>query len=983
MTKRLWLTRTTGWLLTLLLAAAAFLPARQAAQASSQHAPRSDVLPAETCVLDSGTNTRTCELWAKTGSITMPGGATVNILGYADTADGAASLPGPMIIANQGETVQVIVNNTLAEPTALIFSGAGGKPDLTGIAPGGSGAYTLTDVQPGTYLYEAGPLPNAQHQVAMGLYGGLIVRPAGAPGQAYAGAESAFNDEALLVLSEVDPALNNSANPAAFDLRAYAPKYFMINGKAYPETAPIPTAAGNSVLLRLINAGVNAHSASLLGLRKTVLSTDGSPFTYSHRAVAETLAPGQTADVLVGVPANAPAGARYAFYDANLLLHNNNQSSGTTVDFGGMLTFLVIPDGTGGGDTSGPVTGSVALSPNPTGGGNPVSVSAGVDDVTTGGGTITAAEFFIDATGANGSGMPMAAQDGAFDEVAEAVNGALDTATLAGLASGSHTIYVHGQDAAGNWGAFNFATLNLDKTGPATTGVTLTPKVSNGSMAIALKATGNDSTTGGANIVAAEYTLDGGAAVAMAVTSPASISSLTATIPAGLAAGDHALAVRSQDAHGNWGGLATAVLRIDQTGPVASNVLARPNPNNGTLGYTASIQSVRVDASLADAGANVSAVEGFIDATGSSGTGFPFTPADGSFNGPNENAYAFIPLATVRALSEGSHTLSVHGRDSAGNWGAFATTSLLVDKTRPTVSGVTAATGPGNSVTLSAAATDTATNLTAAEWYEGTDPGAGRGTALQAADGTFNSTSEGLTGTISTLSGGSHTLYVRAKDAAGNWSLVGSVVVNIAATDAIFADGFESANFSAWSLATGAGISTTNVTPLVGAYSMRAAITGNTPGFVTDSTPNNETSYFARFNFDPRGTLTGTSQHDIFSGVNNAGTVIFRVQYRRTTAGGGTYQVRAQVVRAGGVTNSNWYNITNNTSNTIEIEWNSGASAAFRLYVNGTLQQTMTGLNTSAYQLGAVRLGPSAGLTTGMSGAEYFDAFVSRRYTRP
>ena len=47
----------------------------------------------------------------------------------------------------------------------------------------------------------------------MGLYGILIVRPATA-GQAYdsdPSASSAYNDEATLVLSEIDPALNNSA----------------------------------------------------------------------------------------------------------------------------------------------------------------------------------------------------------------------------------------------------------------------------------------------------------------------------------------------------------------------------------------------------------------------------------------------------------------------------------------------------------------------------------------------------------------------------------------------------------------------------------------------------------------------------------------------------------------------------------------------------------------------------------------------------
>ncbi|MEB0014969.1 multicopper oxidase domain-containing protein, partial [Glaciimonas sp. Cout2] len=79
-------------------------------------------------------------------------------------------------------------------------------PDRVGAAPGASTSYTFTASRPGTYLYEAGLVPNGQHQVAMGLYGALIVRPA-ISGQAY-DATTAFDDEAVLVISEIDPALN-------------------------------------------------------------------------------------------------------------------------------------------------------------------------------------------------------------------------------------------------------------------------------------------------------------------------------------------------------------------------------------------------------------------------------------------------------------------------------------------------------------------------------------------------------------------------------------------------------------------------------------------------------------------------------------------------------------------------------------------------------------------------------------------------------
>jgi len=104
--------------------------------------------------------------------------------------------------------------------------------------------------------------------------------------------------------------------------------------------------------------------------------------------------------------------------------------------------------------------------------------------------------------------------------------------------------------------------------------------------------------------------------------------------------------------------------------------------------------------------------------------------------------------------------------------------------------------------------------------------------------------------------------------------------------------------------------------------------------------------------------------------------MIFRVQYRRTS--GGLYQIRGAVLRSGGTTYTGWYTITN-AAHAIEIVWQSASTASFGLYIDGSLKQTLSGLNTNAYRLDSVRLGPSAGLASGMSGTEYYDAFVSSR----
>ncbi len=154
--------------------------------------------------------TASYELWAKTGTATLYGTTSVTIWGYSTSDVGAPSLPGPQLTVNQGDCVSVTLHNSLTETTALLFQGQDMIPDTQGVAAGGVTQYIFTASRPGTFLYEAGLIPGTQHQVAMGLYGALVVRPVEGVNQAYNSPSPAFTSDAVLVLSEIDPALNNS-----------------------------------------------------------------------------------------------------------------------------------------------------------------------------------------------------------------------------------------------------------------------------------------------------------------------------------------------------------------------------------------------------------------------------------------------------------------------------------------------------------------------------------------------------------------------------------------------------------------------------------------------------------------------------------------------------------------------------------------------------------------------------------------------------
>ena len=717
------------------------------------------------------------DLYAERGTMALPAATptTVNVFGYSTTAAAVTAPGGPTLVACAGTPVTINLYNGLtasgtapAETTSLLFQGQPMPPDRVGIAPGATAkSYTLNVAQPGTYLYEAGLTPNAQHQTAMGLYGALVVRPAsaGVPvvGQAY-GATTPFDDEAVVLTSEIDPKLNNAANPAAFDMRTYTPTYSLVNGDAYPNGTLISTGPGRHVLMRYVNAGILSHSMGVLGLNQTLVANDGSPYLDARHVVAETFGPGQTTDVITTIPAAATTGSKYAVYDASLSLNN-----GSTTGLGGMLTFLQVGASTATGPTS-------AISTVATAGAPVTSITGFTGTVTSTTGTITEAHYYIDSPA-----TPITVATTPTSGTAFTV-----TFTSPTTATGVHTIYLQASDANG-LGAITQATATIpapvvtDTTAPAVSGVAVNPASTTGAAPVTVTAQASDVATGGHDIASAQYSIDGGALVAMTVTkSGPGTANLQASIPAatlgGLAQGSHNVAVQSTDAAtpGNTSALsAPVVLVIDRTAPTTSGVSASKNPTNGAIGFDVNTPAVRVTATATDTQSNIGGAEGFIDTVGAFGTGFQFTPADGFFNAATEVLRGDIPLTTIVQLSNGSHTISVRSKDALGNWGTTSSVALVVDKAAPaiTANGVTVTPTPavyGTTATLSVSASDSGmSGLNGGQyWFDSATPPANP-TA-------FTGSTSPLTATMSlgTLSVGIHTVYVRVNDAAGNVSAV-------------------------------------------------------------------------------------------------------------------------------------------------------------------------------------------------------------------
>jgi FtsP/CotA-like multicopper oxidase with cupredoxin domain len=288
-------------------------------------------------------------LCAVPGSATLTGAVTVPIWGFAlapslGACSGlAASLPGPVLSVNEGDTVTVNVTNALPAGHTLSFDvpGINFDPGPTNAAVGGTVTRTFTASAPGTYLYTSGG--DGGRQQAMGLYGALIVRPPTA-NQAYDPAATAYDVEATLVLSAVDPAFNSTADPNTFNMYNYRATYWLINGKAYPDTAPgITATAGQRVLLRYLSAGYDNTTMLLLGMHQHVVARDARLLNNAFDAAAETIPASATEDAIATVPATAPPSANgFALYNRQLHLTNGAQTGTTPTPTtgGGMLTFI-------------------------------------------------------------------------------------------------------------------------------------------------------------------------------------------------------------------------------------------------------------------------------------------------------------------------------------------------------------------------------------------------------------------------------------------------------------------------------------------------------------------------------------------------------------------------------------------------------------------------------------------------------------------
>jgi hypothetical protein len=322
-------------------------------------------------------------------TLTMPDAVTIPAWGFALNStvvdggapipgDGIVTVPGPVLVVPTDQTVVTVkLTNNLTEPVSLQILGqqlsnntgpvwtvgltntiaaTQARPEGNFRArvrsfshetpPGGTGIYTWTGFKPGTFLLQSGT--NPAKQVQMGLFApvkkDMTSGGAGVPAEAYTGVP--YDKELLLVFHEVDPVIQGAIAAGTYGFVPGAtvgssisrtPKYFLINGKAFPDPALRPVNAGNRinagerVLVRFLNGGLETYVPQLQGLYMKVWAEDGNLYKYPRENYGNELPPTKTIDAVI-----TPASGRLPFYDARLNLSNAGSP------LGGMMGVIVV-----------------------------------------------------------------------------------------------------------------------------------------------------------------------------------------------------------------------------------------------------------------------------------------------------------------------------------------------------------------------------------------------------------------------------------------------------------------------------------------------------------------------------------------------------------------------------------------------------------------------------------------------------------------
>lgn len=213
-------------------------------------------------------------------------------------------VPGPAIRVVQGDLVVVALHNRLPEGTSIHWHGLAvpdGQDGVAGVTqdaipPGATATYSFVARAAGTYWYHSHQ--DSAVQVGRGLYGPLIVDPPGAASADVADRTLIYDEWPLGLLGSHVP---KSGDPLLITYTTYS-----VNGRNGAAIEPVRWRPGQTVRLRLVDAGNLVHFLHLDGIPYRVTAFDGHSVTGGP-LTADVLAigPGERIDIEFQGPAGS------------------------------------------------------------------------------------------------------------------------------------------------------------------------------------------------------------------------------------------------------------------------------------------------------------------------------------------------------------------------------------------------------------------------------------------------------------------------------------------------------------------------------------------------------------------------------------------------------------------------------------------------------------------------------------------------------
>jgi FtsP/CotA-like multicopper oxidase with cupredoxin domain len=224
------------------------------------------------------------------------------------------TVPGPTLVADDGDKVAIVLHNNLPESTSIHFHGLqtpnamDGTTDITQdpVRPGETFTYSFVAHGPAVGMYHSHH--DAVKQVPNGLAGAFLVGHQPVPA-------------GVTVAQEQVMILDDSGTIS-----------YAINGKSFPATAPVVAKQGEWVEVHYMNEGTQIHPMHLHGMAQVVIAKDGYPLANPSSEDTVTVAPGERYTVLI----HATEPGTWVWH-CHILPHAENENG-----MFGMVTALVV-----------------------------------------------------------------------------------------------------------------------------------------------------------------------------------------------------------------------------------------------------------------------------------------------------------------------------------------------------------------------------------------------------------------------------------------------------------------------------------------------------------------------------------------------------------------------------------------------------------------------------------------------------------------